>query len=115
MARIHIGIGGSGIGNAYPLSESVHMTLVRQGRREEALNDGYGMLFVPGVILSDQTISERLAAAPGFVHADSGFGIAALRVDLAGKETDAGQLHYWTTEDFVTFREHGMRSRADFP
>lgn len=115
MARIHIGIGGSGIGNAYPLSQSVHMTLIREGQADEALNGGYGMLFAPAVILPDQTISERLAAAPGFVHADSGFGIAALRVNLTGEETDAGQLLYWTTEDFVTFRERGMRPRADFP
>ena len=83
MARIHIGIGGSGIGNAYPLSQSVHMTLIREGQADEALNGGYGMLFAPAVILPDQTISERLAAAPGFVHADSGWGIVSAQPCVA--------------------------------
>ena len=84
MPRIRMSTGGSGIGNAYPLSESIHMTLIQKGKADEALNSGYGMLFAPAVILPDQTISERLAVAPGFVHADSGFGIASLRVNLDG-------------------------------
>lgn len=75
MPRIRMSTGGSGIGNAYPLSESIHMTLIQKGKADEALNSGYGMLFAPAVILPDQTISERLAVAPGFVHADSGFAL----------------------------------------
>ena len=115
MASIRLSTGGEGIGNQFPLSESVHLTLIREGCCDQPLNCGYGMLYAPSVILPDQTIAERLVSFPGFVHAECGWGIAALRVDLSGQETDSGQLLYWTTEDFIAFDEHGMRPRSDFP
>lgn len=115
MTTIRISTGGIGIGNAFPLSESVHLSLCRDGEGEKPLNGGYGMLFASSVLLPDNTIAERLAAFPGFVHAEKGWGIAALRGDLQGRETDEGMLICWTTEDFISFREMGMLPRSLFP
>ena len=85
MASIRLSTGGEGIGNQFPLSESVHLTLIREGCCDQPLNCGCGMLYAPSVILPDQTIAERLVSFPGFVHAECGWGIAALRVDLSGQ------------------------------
>ena len=115
MATIRVYTGGTGIGNHFPLSESVHLSLLQDGQMEAPLNDGYGMLFATSIILPDQTIAERLLKSPGFVPTSDGWGIVALRVDLEGVETDADSFAYWTTKDFVTFQNHGMVARSLVP
>ena len=65
MATIRVYTGGTGIGNHFPLSESVHLSLLQDGQMEAPLNDGYGMLFATSIILPDQTIAERLLKSRG--------------------------------------------------
>ena len=86
-------------------ANSLHFGLSDQEGAFHALNQNYGVLFVPGKIRDNNTIQELGAAFPTVFEYGHGYGIAALAVDQQGEflAADSKNLVLWQTSDFQTF------------
>ncbi len=94
----------------YPagLAQSVHLACSEDGVRFRPLNENYGVVFASGSVRADDTIRPRGVREPLVFHiGERRYGIRALPVNEDGSpdEEMAGKALYWTTEDFIRFRE----------
>ena len=97
----------------YPdgLARSVHFAACRDGKFYEAWNENYGILFAAGIITEQNTILPKCVKHPRLARLkDGGFAVLARRVEEDGGEDgdSRGKVLLWTTEDFISFTEHGL-------
>ena len=94
----------------YPagLAQSVHLAVSGDGVRFRPLNQNYGVVFAQGTIRADDTIHPKGVKEPRVFSIGEGrYGITGVSVNEDGSpdEEMAGKMFYWTTEDFIRFRE----------
>ena len=94
----------------YPagLAQSVHLAVSGDGVHFRPLNQNYGVVFAQGTIRTDDTIHPKGVKEPRVFSIGEGrYGIAAVSVNEDGSpdEEMAGKMFFWTTEDFISFRE----------
>ena len=94
----------------YPagLAQSVHLALSDDGVHFRPLNQNYGVVFAQGTIRTDDTIHPKGVKEPRVFSIGEGrYGIAAVSVNEDGSpdEEMAGKMFFWTTADFISFRE----------
>ncbi len=94
----------------YPagLAQSVHLAVSGDGVHFRPLNQNYGVVFAQGTIRADDTIHPKGVKEPRVFYIGEGrYGIAAVSVNEDGSadEEMAGKLFFWTTKDFINFRE----------
>ncbi len=94
----------------YPagLAQSVHLAVSGDGVHFRPLNQNYGVVFAQGTIRADDTIHPKGVKEPRVFSIGEGrYGITGVSVNEDGSpdEEMAGKMFYWTTEDFIRFRE----------
>lgn len=99
---------------SYPegLAYSAHFALGSNGSYE-ALNGNYGILYPESTIDSEDIIHVKGLKSPWiFPMAESGYGIAAVRINEDGSadEESRGKALIFTTADFIRFEERGLLS-----
>lgn len=97
----------------YPsgLARAVHFAVSCGGKKYEALNNNYGILFASADVTAESTLSTKSLKNPWvFRLAKGGWGIAAVRVTEMGLDDpdSRGSILLWTTEDFMDFTFHGL-------
>ncbi|MCI9073533.1 MAG: family 43 glycosylhydrolase [Lachnospiraceae bacterium] len=94
------------------LADSVYMAYTGSDGKEHVLNQGFGILYAEGVVLSDNTIAPRGIRNPRGLALEEGYGILAEPVDLEGEPAGEEGLILWRTRDFLRFRQESVeRSR----
>ena len=97
----------------YPsgLARSVHFAVSCGGKKYEALNNNYGVLFASADVTAESTLSTKSLKNPWvFRLAKGGWGIAAVRVTEMGLDDpdSRGKILLWTTENFMDFTFRGL-------
>lgn len=98
----------------YPegLANSIHMSLVCESETKE-LNQGYGMIFVPGQIISGNVISPRGVINPTIYKENEKYVICADYVDENCNNMAEGMVYKCLTEDFINFEHIGLVDKDD--
>lgn len=99
----------------YPagLAGSLHLAVSRDGRNYHALNQNYGILFVRGMVRSDNTICPLRAKKPLILRLKSGKYLIVARITGENGEPvpeGAPEWAFWETKDWVSFHEINMET-----
>ena len=102
----------------YPagLANSVHFSYKVEGEEEKPLHKNYGILFVEGVITSEDTIAPRGVKNPMlFTLKDGTYGVCAEVIWENGMtdENCSGKVFWWSTKDFVSYKKEGFMSLTE--
>lgn len=100
------------------LANSIHFKLLTAEQSYD-LNQGYGMLFPIAEIREDNTIDERGALEPYIVKSNDpdvmSYLIISKYVNESGEDTAPSKCYVWETNDFICFKELGLRNIESLP
>lgn len=99
----------------YPagLANSVHFSYKTLDGEEKVFHKNYGILFMEASITPENTIKPRGVRNPKlFIRDNDLFGVCAEVIweDGTPDESCTGRVFWWSTEDFVEYKEEGILS-----
>ena len=98
------------------LAYSMHLALSEDGRHYTSLNHNSGVLFALATENEDGSLNPMSLKNPYIFNLKDGtFGILAVRIQGDGDadESSKGSVLFWTSEDFLVYKEEGLISLCD--